>query len=149
MAQHLEVGHVKAELLPEERGAEVARLSTAGSGVAAVGYLPRDELALGASSVRVMLGAAGAPGADSGVALTSSDVRDAAAGLWIARACRDVVQRGLMVVLLGGGVLVGLGVAGLVNPWVLVLLGACIDGVVQPAAIGLRRRIELRVPRHS
>src|SRR5690606_18098970 len=61
LARHLDITHVKAELLPDEQGAEIRRLRETGGVVAVVGRPGHDDAALGAADVPVVLGAAGAP----------------------------------------------------------------------------------------
>jgi P-type E1-E2 ATPase len=146
LARHLDIGHVKAELLPEERGAEVRRLRETGGVVATVGRAVDDEMALAAADVQVVLGAAGAPEAERAVSLTSNDVRDAAAALWLARAARREAWRGTTVAALGGALLVTLAAVGVAAPAVAALLALALDAYALPSAARLLRRIELRLP---
>ncbi|MCB9635087.1 MAG: cation-translocating P-type ATPase [Sandaracinus sp.] len=146
VAKHLDVGLVKAELAPEERGDEVQRLGTANGLVAAVGCLGDDEALLHAADVPVVLGAAGSPQAERGVALTSDDLRDAAGALWIAQAARFEAVRGVTLsVVVGAPMLVGAAL-GWIGPGVAALVAASLDAFVLPAGARLLRRIELRVP---
>lgn len=146
LARHLDIGHVKAELLPDERGAEVRRLRETGGVVATVGRAGGDDPALGAADVSVVLGAAGAAEAERAVSLTSEDVRDASAALWLARAARRAAWRGTMTAALGGAVLGGLGALGVIAPAVAALLALGLDAYALPSASRLLRRIELRLP---
>lgn len=146
LARHLDIGHVKAELLPDERGVEVRRLRETGGVVATVGRPGRDDPALGAADVQVVLGAAGAPEAERTVSLTSEDVRDASAALWIARAARRAAWRGTMAAALGGGLLATLAAVGVLAPAAAALLALGLDAYTLPSASRLLRRIELRLP---
>ncbi|HEY8430271.1 MAG TPA: HAD family hydrolase, partial [Sandaracinaceae bacterium] len=146
LARHLDIGHVKAELLPDERGAEVRRLRETGGLVAAIGRAGHDDPALGAADVQVVLGAAGASESERAVASTSEDVRDAAAALWLARAARRAAWRGTTAAALGGAFLVALSAGGVVAPAVAAVLALGIDAYALPSAARLLRRIELRLP---
>lgn len=146
LARRLDVTHVKAELLPEERGAEVRRLRETGGMVAAVGHPREDDEALSAADVPVTLGAAGAPAGERGVALASDDVRDAAAAIWIAHAARREAWRAVTLSVGAGVVLVSLAVLGIAGPAAAALLAAGVDAFALPAAARLLRRIERRVP---
>lgn len=146
LARHLDIGHVKAELLPDERGAEVRRLRETGGVVAVVGHAGRDDAALGAADVQVVLNAAGAPEAERMVSLSSDDVRDASAALWLARAARRAAWRGTTAAALGGALLATLAAFGLLAPAVAALLALGLDAYALPSAARLLRRIELRLP---
>lgn len=146
LARDLDIGHVKAELLPDERGAEVRRLRETGGVVAVIGRAGHDETTLSAADVQVILGAAGAPEDERAVSLTSEDVRDASAALWLARAARRAAWRGTISAALGGGVLIGLAAFGVAAPAVAALLTLALDAYALPSASRLLRRIELRLP---
>lgn len=146
LAKHLDIGHVKAELLPDERGAEVRRLRETGGLVATVGRAGQDEHALSAADVQVILGAAGGPEGERAVSLTSEDVRDAAAALWLARAARRAAWRGTITAALGGAFLVTLAAIGVAAPAVVAVLALGIDAYALPSGARLLRRIELRLP---
>jgi cation transport ATPase len=146
LARHLDVGHVKAELLPDERGAEVRRLRETGGVVAVIGRPGHDDPALVAADVQLVLGAAGAAETDRAISLTSEDVRDAAAALWLARAARRAAWRGSMVAAVGGVFLTALAAFGLAAPAFAALLALAIDAYALPSAARLLRRIELRLP---
>jgi cation transport ATPase len=149
MAATLDVGHVKAELLPEERAQEVRRLREAGGVVAVIGRRRRDEPALEAADVAVILGAAGAAEARGAIALTGEDVRDATTALWLARATRREATRSLAIVGLAGAGALVLSLVGVVPAWLAALLGLLFDGVALPSAERLLQRIELRMPRRG
>lgn len=146
LARHLDIGHVKAELMPDERGAEVRRLRETGGVVATVGRPGHDDAALAAADVQIVLGAAGAAESERAVSLTSEDVRDAAAALWLARAARRAAWRGTMVATVGGAALVGLAALGVAAPAVAAGLALGVDAYALPSAARLLRRIELRLP---
>lgn len=146
LAEKLDVAHVKAELLPNEQGGEVVRLREAGGAVAVVGHPDRDSSALAEADVPVVLRAAGGPHGERGVALSTDDVRDAAAALWIARAARSEARRGVALSVGVGCALVAGAALGAVVPAVAALLSVAVDSYTLPAGARLLRRIELRVP---
>jgi Cu+-exporting ATPase len=146
LAKALDVGNVRAELLPEERGAEVRRLRETGGLVAVVGRPKHDVDALTAADVPIVLGAAGNALEERGVALSTDDVRDAAAALWIARAARTEAGRALFLAVAVGSILVALGLLGFAAPAVTALAALAVDAFALPSAARLLRRIELRIP---
>lgn len=100
IARALEIDHVRPEVLPADRGAEVRALSEGGHVVAVIGHPASDDGALGAADVAVAMGAPSGPGTGEwGVWLASDDMRDAALALSTAHAARDraraVVAAGL------------------------------------------------------
>lgn len=96
----LDVDHVRPEVLPADRGAEVRALAEGGSVVAVVGHPARDDAALGAADVAIAMGAAGSTPGEWAAALASDDVRDAAVALAIPRATRD---RARLTIAMGAG----------------------------------------------
>jgi Cu+-exporting ATPase len=72
-----------------DRGAEVRALAEAGGVVAVIGHAAGDDGALAAADVAVAMGAAGSTPGEWAVSLASDDVRDAAAALAIPHAARD------------------------------------------------------------
>lgn len=95
IGRSLDVDHIRPEVLPADRGAEVRRLIDAGTSVAVLGHAGVDDAALGAADVSIALGAAGAAPADFGVVLASDDVRDAALSLALAHRTRIEARVGL------------------------------------------------------
>jgi cation transport ATPase len=85
----LDIEHVRPEVLPADRGAEVRALSEAGGVVAVIGHAAGDDGALGAADVAVAMNAAGSTPGEWAVSLASDDVRDAVTALAIAHAARD------------------------------------------------------------
>ncbi len=123
IARALDIEHVRPEILPVDRGAEVRALADGGRIVAALGHASTDDGALGAADVSIAMEAAGSAPGEWGVALASDDVRDAALSLTIPRACRD---RARMAMVVGGlaQALGALGIAfGVVPPAVVPVLG--------------------------
>ena len=119
IARALDVEHVRPEILPADRGAEVRALADGGRVVAAIGHASTDDGALGAADVSVAMGAAGAAPGEWAVALASDDVRDAALALTIARICREKA-RVAIVIAAAAQALAALSVAfGLVSPAVI------------------------------
>jgi Cu+-exporting ATPase len=80
----LDIEHLRPEVQPAERGAEVRRLMDTGATVAVLGHVGPDDGPLAAADVGVALGAAGAV-SELAVTLASEDVRDAAVALSLAR----------------------------------------------------------------
>lgn len=146
LARPLDVDHVKAELTPEERSAEVRRLRDGGAIVAVIGQVGSDDATLAAADVPVVLGAAGGAEGERTVALTGDDVRDAAAALWLASAASREAKRAVGVAGLAGIVLTVLAMNGLAPPAMIALGAIAIDAFALPAAARLLRRIELRLP---
>ena len=97
IARALDIEHVRPEILPGDRGAEVRALADGGRVVAAVGHPASDDGALGAADVSVAMTAAGAAPGEWGVALASDDVRDAALALTVPRACRERAKTAALV----------------------------------------------------
>jgi Cu+-exporting ATPase len=89
IGRSLDIEHVRPEVLPTDRGAEVRALSEAGGVVAVIGHAQGDDGALGAADVAVAMSAAGSTPGEWAVALASDDVRDAAMALAIPHAARD------------------------------------------------------------
>ena len=99
IASALEIEHVRPEVLPSNRGAEVRSLTEDGRVVAALGHASTDDGSLGAADVAVAMEAAGSTPNEWGVSLASDDVRDAALALTIARRARE---RALKALVIGG-----------------------------------------------
>lgn len=97
IARALDIEHVRPEVLPADRDAEVRSLVEGGRVIAAIGHPVSDDGALGAADVSVAMGAAGAAPGEWGVALASDDVRDAALALTIPRACRERARVAVIV----------------------------------------------------
>ena len=93
----LDIEHVRPEVLPADRGAEVRALAEGGSVVAVVGSPPADDGALAAADVAVAMGAAGSTMGDWGVVVASDDVRDAALALSIPHAARERARLSLVL----------------------------------------------------
>lgn len=109
IGRSLDIDHIRPEVLPEERGAEVRRLIEAGMGVAVLGHAGVDDLALGAADVAVALRAAGSTPGDFAVTLASDDVRDGALALALAHRTRLEARVGLAIAvvpaLIGSGII--------------------------------------------
>lgn len=124
IARALDIEHVRPEVLPADRGAEVRALADGGRTVAALGHAATDDGVLGAANVPVAMEAAGSAPGEWAVALASDDVRDAALALTIPRASRD---RARIAVVVGGlGQALGaFGIAfGILPPALVPVLGA-------------------------
>jgi P-type E1-E2 ATPase len=126
IARALEIDHVRPEVLPADRGAEVRALTEGGHLVAVIGHPASDDGALGAADVAVAMGAPRAVG-EWGVWLASDDVRDAALALSIAHGARDRSRIVLAAGLAPGAVAllaVAFGVGPLVSGPLALLVGA-------------------------
>ncbi|MCL2723578.1 MAG: HAD-IC family P-type ATPase [Polyangiaceae bacterium] len=97
IARALDIEHVRPEILPVDRGAEVRALADGGHVVAAIGHAASDDGALGAADLSVAMSAAGSVPGEWGVALASNDVRDAALALTVPRACRERARMAFVV----------------------------------------------------
>ncbi|MGH7284883.1 MAG: HAD-IC family P-type ATPase, partial [Polyangiaceae bacterium] len=97
IARALDIDHVRPEVPPHERGAQVKALREGGHVVATIGHPDADDGALGAADVAVAMGAAGATPGEWSIALASHDVRDAAFALKLARGLRDRVRTALVI----------------------------------------------------
>ncbi|MBX3206964.1 MAG: HAD-IC family P-type ATPase [Labilithrix sp.] len=139
IARALDIEHVRPEILPADRGAEVRALSDGGRIVAALGHASTDDGALGAADVSVAMEAAGSAPGEWGVALASDDVRDATLSLTIPRACRDRARVALVVSGLTqalGALGIGFGVAPpAVVPVLGVLAAAAVVSIVREPAV--------------
>ena len=97
IARALDVEHVRPEILPQDRAAEVRALADGGHVIAALGHASSDDGALGAADVSVAMSAAGAAPGEWSVSLASDDVRDAALALTVPRACRERAKTAALV----------------------------------------------------
>lgn len=126
----LDIEHVRPEILPADRGAEVRALADDGRVVACVGHAATDDGALGAADVSIAMEAAGAAPSEWAVALASDDIRDAALALTVPRAARDRSRTACLVGGLAqaaGAVAIAFGVA---PPAVIPVVGVAIAAVV-------------------
>lgn len=146
LAKLVDVEQVKADLTPTERGAEVRRLRDAGAKVAVVGRRGYDEEALEGADVPILLEAAGSAQAQRGIALTTDDLQDASAALWIARAAsRDALRASITCVSVGSGLVV-MGAFGLLAPGVVAIMAFLLDLYALPTPARVLKRIDLRLP---
>ncbi|MEO7328576.1 MAG: HAD-IC family P-type ATPase, partial [Minicystis sp.] len=95
IGRSLDIDHIRPEVLPAARSAEVRSLIESGLSVAVLGHAGVDEAALGAADVAVALAAAGSTPGDFAVTLASDDVRDAALALALAHRARNEARLGL------------------------------------------------------
>jgi P-type E1-E2 ATPase len=145
-AKGLDVDHVRADLTPEERAAEVRRLRDAGGVVASIAHPAHDPDILAAGDVPVVLTAAGGREGDRAIALSGDDVRDAAGAIFIAHAARREALRASVLAAGSGAALMILGATGVVSPAIVALLAGAVDAFVLPTGARVLRRIELRLP---
>ena len=95
IGRSLDIDHIRPEVLPAGRAAEVRSLIESGLSVAVLGHAGVDEAALGAADVAVALAAAGSTPGDFAITLASDDVRDAALALALAHRARNEARLGL------------------------------------------------------
>jgi P-type E1-E2 ATPase len=95
IGRSLDIEHIRPEILPAERAAEVHRLAESGVGVAVFGRPAVDGPALGAASVAVALEAAGASPSEWHVNLVGDDIRDGALALTLAHRARSDARSAL------------------------------------------------------
>jgi Cu+-exporting ATPase len=113
IGRSLDVDHIRPEVLPADRAAEVRRIMDAGASVSVLGHPGVDDAALGAADVAVALGAAGSSPGDLSITLASDDVRDAALSLALAHRSRLEARVGLAIAVvpaLVGAIAVAFGV---------------------------------------
>jgi len=100
LAQHLAIGDVRAELLPQEKAAAVQALT--GPGITAmVGDGINDAPALATAGVGIAMGAAGSAAAveSADVAFTGADLRALAVALHHARGGRSIMTQNIVLAL--------------------------------------------------
>jgi cation transport ATPase len=85
LAHHLGIDHVRAEVAPEARAAELRRLEESLTALAVVGRASKDDSALGAASLSINIDGAGGPLERWDVDVASGSVRDAAWAVHVAR----------------------------------------------------------------
>lgn len=95
IGRSLDIDHVRPEVLPQDRAAEVKSLLEAGASVAVFGHPGADDAALAAADVAIALDAAGSATGDYAVCLASNDVRDAALALALAKRTRAEARVGV------------------------------------------------------
>lgn len=130
LAQELGIEHLRAEVEPDERAAEVRRLTESGTTVAVIGHPAMDGAALDAADVALALRAAGAPQGEPAVRLVGDAVGDAVAALEEARRAITGVRRNVTIAsgaLVLGGILAG---GGLLPPPAAALLLAITSALV-------------------
>ena len=146
IAAQLGAPQVKAPLLPHERVAEVRALRETGGITAAIGRGGEDDAVLAAADVPISLRLVGSALEDRGVVVASRDVRDAAGALWVARAVRRAMWRGIGSFVLAAAIIV-LGIAfGWMTPVIAALCGLGTEAWALRAGSRLLRRVDLRVP---
>jgi cation transport ATPase len=102
IARSLDIEHVRPEVPPAERAAEIRRIEESGAEVAVVGRPAQDLGALEAADVSIALEAAGSTMGEWSVTLGGDDVRDAARAVVLARRTRNHARTSLVVGLVPG-----------------------------------------------
>jgi P-type Cu+ transporter len=95
LGRALDIDHVRAEVLPTDRGDEIRRLADGGAVTAVIGRSPVDDSALANADVSVSLVTAGSGSSEWQIQLATDDVRDAAFALRLAHRCRSETRIGL------------------------------------------------------
>ncbi|MCU0655124.1 MAG: HAD family hydrolase [Polyangiaceae bacterium] len=95
IGRSLDIEHIRPEVLPAERAAEVHRLVESGATLAVFGRPGADGPALGAATVAVALETAGASPCEWHVSLVGDDIRDAALALTLAHRARNDARSAL------------------------------------------------------
>jgi P-type Cu+ transporter len=149
LAADLDIAHIKAGLLPEERAKEVKLLRDAGGKVAAVGHPQTDAAVLNAADVGIAQNAAGGIAGEYAIMLGSNDIRDAASAIWIARAAREGALRATSIAAIAFSLIVAAAATGLIIPAIAAFLAVAVDAYGVGVGARLLRRINLRVPEAS
>ncbi|HEY3593854.1 MAG TPA: HAD family hydrolase, partial [Polyangiaceae bacterium] len=95
----LDIDHVRAEILAEDRPHEIERLAQGGLTVAVVGRSRADEAVLSAAHVAVALPSHGGASGEWAVMLASDDVRDGALAISFARRTKSQARKALIFAL--------------------------------------------------
>jgi P-type E1-E2 ATPase len=103
LGRTIDVGHIRPEVLPGERGAEIERLKSGGANVAVVGRSPADDVALAAATVSIALPSSGSRSNDFDIELASDEVQTASMALHHAHRCRRQTARGMTLLAGGAG----------------------------------------------
>ncbi len=136
----LDIEHIRAEILPQDRPAEIDRLAEAGHLVAVLGHPTEDGPMLLAASVGVARGKGGPRfgEADNEVTLVTDDVRAAAQGLGFARAGYEEARRAVLLAAVPGA-LTTLAVVFGIAPIFVAPLGSLLGGMLMLApALAMR-----------
>jgi P-type E1-E2 ATPase len=103
LARHMGIDHVRPEVLPDDRGREVRRLSQVDGTAAVIGRSGLDDAALAAAPLSVDLEPSGGPLERWDIEIVSGDVRTAAATIGTARQMHLETRRVLFATLLPAG----------------------------------------------
>ncbi len=138
----LDIEHIRAEILPADRPAEIERLAEAGHMVAVLGHPTEDAPMLLAASVGVARGKGGPRfgEAENEITLVTDDVRAAAQGLGFARAGYEEARRAVLLAAVPGA-LTTLAVVFGIAPIFVAPLGSLLGG-----ALMLAPTLALRTP---
>ena len=122
LARIIGIEHVRPEVLPEARAAEIRRLSQTGATVAVIGRSSADDAALGAAQLSINMDPSGGPLERWDVDVASGDVRDAALVIHLARQLHTETRAALVTVVAPAAVALLLLVLG-APPWIAPLAG--------------------------
>jgi P-type Cu+ transporter len=95
LARHVGIEHVRPEVLPQDRAAEVRRLAQAGGMLAVVGS-SIDDAALAAAPLSINIDPRGGPLERCDIDIVSGDVRDAAVAIQLSRALSAALRSTLL-----------------------------------------------------
>lgn len=100
LARHMGIDHVRPEVLPDDRGSEVRRLSQVEGAAAVIGRSGLDDAALAAAPLSIDLAPSGGPLERWDIEIVSGDVRTAAATIATARRMHLETRRVLLSTLI-------------------------------------------------
>ncbi len=100
LARHMGIDHVRPEVLPDDRGGEVRRLSQVEGAAAVIGRSGLDDAALAAAPLSIDLAPSGGPLERWDIEIVSGDVRIAAATIATARRMHLETRRALLSTLI-------------------------------------------------
>jgi cation transport ATPase len=123
LAHHLGLEHIRPEVLPEERHAELRRLADTSPALAVVGRASKDDVVLGAAPLSINVDGASGPLERWDIDVASGDVRDAAWAVYLARRLYADTMRSTLIAAVPALVALLCLLAGL-PPWLAPLTGA-------------------------
>ncbi|MDW8245456.1 MAG: HAD family hydrolase [Sandaracinaceae bacterium] len=127
IARQVDIDQIKAELTFEEQRQEIEYLRELGNRVGLVGHPQLHGGLLGLSDLPIQLRGVGGSNLPRGIALATSDLRDASRAVRIARSALHATQQAILLSALGSALLTLLGGAGLASLASIAALSSAID----------------------